>query len=293
MADSRGTALMLEWLRRGWLLSIGAFLCVFIWTEHEAISAQLGSSEPMLLVAVVAAILIAKLLCMDLAYGSLMLLGQNCRYIDAAFWYSNADIGKYLPGGIWPTLGRLAMYGAHFPPAVAGRALMAETLTLIGIPLIVGIAVTQSPFGAFFTVALVFCSSLVLMYILVRVDSVAIQSSGMLRSQRLTLTLRCVAGQLVCWLVLFPGSVYLLICGVDFSRVLAAFDIAFALGQLAIFAPSGIGVREMTFDFLLGGRDSSVVISILIFHRTLWLLADIIFFVAVLKIRNSTVTLSK
>lgn len=282
---------MLVWIQRGWLISIGVFLCMFIWREHATFSAQLAASGLTLVLAVITSILIAKLVCIDLAYTSLLLLGQKCRYVDAAFWYSTADIGKYLPGGIWPTVGRLAMYRNHFSSTIATRAFVVETIILIGIPLVIGITMAFEAYGPLLAIAITCSSGLLLMYCTSK--GLRTESAGMTRNRRLVLVLRCVTGQLGCWLILFPGGVYLLLKGLDFFRVVAAFDLAFALGQLAIFAPSGIGVREWAFDLLLRDWDSSFIVATLIFHRMLWLLADVVFYLIVIKIRNPKMTSSK
>ena len=281
---------MLIWIQRGWLLCIGAFLCVFIWREHMAFGEQLAASDLMLVLTVIASILIAKLVCMDLAYTSLLLLGQNCRYVDAAFWYSTADIGKYLPGGIWPIVGRLAMYRAHFSNAISARAFIVETTILIGIPLTIGTAMAFGSYGPLSAIAVVCSSGLILAYCIFKAPRIESQSYGMTRNQRLVLVTRCIAGQLVCWLILFPGGLYLLLEGLEFFSIVAAFDLAFSLGQLAIFAPSGVGVREWVFDYLLRDHSGGFLIAILIFHRALWFLADIIFYLTVLRIRKPSVT---
>ena len=55
------------------------------------------------------------------------------------------------------------------------------------------------------------------------------------------------------------------------------FNLSFAAGQLAIFAPSGIGVREFVVSFFANTQLTSnarLIVELALAHRLVWLVAD-------------------
>lgn len=63
----------------------------------------------------------------------------------------------------------------------------------------------------------------------------------------------------------------------DFIRVGSAYNFSFGVGYLAVFAPSGIGVREVITTFVLPDREPSEIIAATLYLRILIFTADLIF----------------
>lgn len=63
-------------------------------------------------------------------------------------------------------------------------------------------------------------------------------------------------------------------------RIGSAYTLSFGVGILAIFAPSGVGVREVVSAWLLSDIKLETVLSAALFMRLAILIADLIFFIA-------------
>ncbi len=71
------------------------------------------------------------------------------------------------------------------------------------------------------------------------------------------------------WLVFPPNGGYL-------AQVIGAFSLSWLAGYVAIFAPGGIGVREVLLAVLLGTFFKSEEVAIYAsIHRLLWVLAEV------------------
>jgi hypothetical protein len=58
----------------------------------------------------------------------------------------------------------------------------------------------------------------------------------------------------------------------------SAYDLSFGAGMLAVFAPSGIGVREAVTTLFIGNRDAADILAATIYLRGLILVADLLVF---------------
>jgi len=63
----------------------------------------------------------------------------------------------------------------------------------------------------------------------------------------------------------------------EFLRIGSAYDLSFGVGYLAVFAPSGIGIREVVTAFVLPELDTNAIIAATLYLRVLILVADLIF----------------
>lgn len=93
---------------------------------------------------------------------------------------------------------------------------------------------------------------------------------------------RVVLGTLLIWLSYGIAFALALASGNETLKELAiygsAYDLSFALGLLAIFAPSGVGVREMITALVIENRPTAEIIAATIYLRVLILLTDMIVF---------------
>lgn len=266
---------MLLWIKRTWLVAVLVFLCVFFWQEKAIFSMLTEHNHSLWLIAATTCIFLGKLVCIDLVHSSLLMQNQRHHYFNSAYWYGSADIAKYIPGGIWPIVGRLAMYKQHMPKTTALRAFVLETGVIIGVPLAIGIGFIL-PCPAAISVGVSLGLLLLGTGLCVILSKQNLPPAD--TAHLWLLAARAVAGQLLCWLLFFPLSLYLLTDGFSYFKITGSFDLAFAIGQLAVFAPSGIGVREWVFDIFFNAENQALIIATLLFHRLLWAVADISLF---------------
>ena len=75
----------------------------------------------------------------------------------------------------------------------------------------------------------------------------------------------------------------------DLIRLAGVFNIGFSVGQLAPFAPSGIGVREAIVSLLLreiGSTNLRLMIELVFTHRLIWMVADFLVLLPVTILRR-------
>lgn len=196
---------------------------------------------------------------------------QACFYA-----YSMADLAKYLPGGIWGFVGRIALYRRLRVDAVTiTRAVILEQIWLVG--------------GAV-TIGLVFLSTVDIDTPL-RIAAIAAAAGWVvfLFLSRRIATARNGRFAGLAWLVSTQAALWLL-AGIGFGVLLpsefmrgsGAFCLAFAAGLMAPFAPSGIGVREaVVASFVTPTLPAGDVLRALILSRAMWIAADATFAIAV------------
>ena len=63
----------------------------------------------------------------------------------------------------------------------------------------------------------------------------------------------------------------------DFILIGSAYDLSFGVGYLAVFAPSGIGVREVVTTIVLPELNKTGIIAATLYLRVLILIADLVF----------------
>ena len=199
--------------------------------------------------------------------------GESRGFLFSWMAYSLADVGKYLPGGVWGIAGRLGIYKqAKIPIRRGARLVLFETLLVIVYSSAIGLAI------------LLWTGIL-----------------GFADTKQIALALVCLAAPFILTFAFFMslglGTVILMFLilsltwiafGISFALVASkgllweiemagVFNIGFAAGQLAIFAPSGIGVREWVISILSrsdGVGTTRFIIELVLGHRVIWMIAD-------------------
>jgi uncharacterized membrane protein YbhN (UPF0104 family) len=191
------------------------------------------------------------------------------------------NLGKYVPGGVWQVLATVEMGREHATPAkrtltatVVGMALAlgsALALTALALPLTSSNATRQY----WWVLALV---PFVLVALHPRVLTTALNLALRLarkepleRAISLPGLVRALAWTVLGWLLLGTMT-WLLVADIhrgglaDYLPAAAAYLLAWAVGFMAIFAPGGIGVREVAMAAalapLMGGVQALVVATV-------------------------------
>jgi hypothetical protein len=202
------------------------------------------------------------------------------------------QLGKYLPGSIWPAVTQMRLGRDHqVPQRASGAAFVVFMLLVIGTGLVIGVPVIPLLGGdaveeyRWLVLALPVAVLAVAPPVLNRVLAVALR---MARWQPLPAqvslagTLRVAGWLMAAWLA-YGAHVYLIArqLGAEGGALLwlqciGAFAAAFAGGVLLVLVPAGAGVREAALLVLLGpaiGAPRAAVIAVV--SRLLFIVGDL------------------
>ncbi|MCZ7631670.1 MAG: hypothetical protein M5U19_22570 [Microthrixaceae bacterium] len=87
------------------LAAVGFLLATLV-EEWPAVSASIADARPFTMLLAWALSLAAMWGLAVLWYATLAVFGSPQRLVDVSAWYFAGELGKYLPGGIWPVVGR-------------------------------------------------------------------------------------------------------------------------------------------------------------------------------------------
>jgi uncharacterized membrane protein YbhN (UPF0104 family) len=195
-------------------------------------------------------------------------LGSPVRWRSAAI-YLQAQLGKYVPGGVWQYAGRGAMArGYGLPVRVVARSLPIElTATVCAGAAFACLAVGW--WGAIAAAAAITTAA----------------GAGTYLDDRRTAT-RVVAQTIPLYAATWPligvsfwmtARAFLHVKPGDIALYTGAFAAAWIVGLIAIYAPGGIGVREAVLVAILGPRIGSAdALVIAAASRIVFTLADLI-----------------
>jgi hypothetical protein len=210
-------------------------------------------------------------------------LGFEASPLDAAAWYLGAELGKYLPGGVWTVLGRgeLAHRGGGLDRARAyASTLLGYATMCVAAAVVCGVcgpvaAATGGPAWGWAFGALLPLHPVLLRRALTIGRTV---SRGRLDAATPTWA---AAGRLVAWAV--PSWVLLGVFSVGLTRLLGldavtarimlAAVAAWTVGFLAVPVPAGAGIREIVFVALCGLPAGSAV-AVALLSRAALVLVD-------------------
>jgi hypothetical protein len=206
------------------------------------------------------------------------LLGAERRR-DHSTGFLVAQLGKYVPGGVWQVMGQIGFAraaGVSISRATTGFAALAVTQAVAGATLSAGLAVTWTSAPTVLRLALA-CGAFSIVLLdrrwmvgaVKRVPRASAAHAEEVPDQRHILLAG--VGSLVAILAL-GVSYALLLGGVehvdDYGLVLFAEAAAWTVGFLAIPVPAGLGVRELVLVAILqSSYPSSVVVATSVYLR--------------------------
>lgn len=235
------------------------------WTE---IVDRLGDQDPMVLLGSLALALVGVWMSFELWRGTLAALGSRVARRPAARLFFVSQLGKYLPGSVWPVLAQMRM-GREL--AIPRQRMALAFLLTVGLSVLVGMLVGLIALPALLRaegrgvllglLALPFLLALLVPTVL---NALLERGLRMVRRPGLDAPLagrdiaRAVLWTLAFWVV-YGGHVWLLAVGLGADPLRAlpvaigGFAIAFAIGPLLVVLPAGAGVREAVLVVLLAG----------------------------------------
>jgi glycosyltransferase 2 family protein len=219
--------------------------------------------------------------------GVLGLLGVDQPRHRVVAWYFVGELGKYLPGGVWPVLGRGELArrgGVPRSRAYASVALSLGMLYLAGLLVAVAFlpfALTGDGFTPWMLFLLALPVGLGLLHhvVLGRMVGLVTRLTGRrfdLPVPRWGDSLALVARYVPSWLLVGTATwavARALTPDASFSRILFATVLSWVAGFLAVPVPAGAGVREAVLA-ASSGLDGGVAAATAIVARLLFVAAD-------------------
>lgn len=275
---------ILKWL---WIAVTIAGAGFYFNNNFNEISVYLSSVSLMRLGLGFLFLLIGKLLIADITRLSMKQINHNMTYLEALTITSVTQLGKYLPGGIWHFAGKFGVYKARgISVKKTTRAMIWENSWLLSSAAVVGgftLLITSKetvcsflPFicvnnltGTLAIIMPILWTSVMLIFEWFFFKKKKICTTNFI----LTMTEQILAWiflGLSLWMVFPPSSV-------SFANILGAFSISWVAGYAAVFAPGGIGIRELLLTMLLGNFFSNFEVTAYVtLHRVLWVIIEII-----------------
>ena len=249
------------------VLAVAAFAWALAGQWSEVVD-RLADQHPAVLLGSLALALVGVYLSFLLWRGTLTTLGSTLPLRPASRLFFVTQLGKYLPGAVWPVLAQMRI-GRELgvPRQRMGLAFLLTlgVTTLVGV--LLGVAALPALLRAEGRVVLLglLAVPLLLLLLVPRVLNTLLERGLRLlgrRSLDAPLSGRDVSrgvGVAVLFWLLYSGHVWLLAVGLGadpletFPVALGGFAIAFSLGPLLVVLPAGAGVREAVLIVLLSG----------------------------------------
>ena len=281
----RRSALSLTFL----VLAVAAFAWALAGQWSEVVD-RLADQEPLVLLGSLGLALVGVYVSFLLWRGTLATLGSTLPVRPGARLFFVTQLGKYLPGAVWPVLAQMRMGREHGIPRQ--RMGLAFLLTL-GVTTLVGVLLGAAALpallraeGRVVLVGLLAVPVLLVLLVPQVLNALLDRSLRLLRRPGLEVPLsgrdvsRGVGVAVLFWL-LYSGHVWLLAVGLGadpletFPVALGGFAIAFSLGPLLVVLPAGAGVREAVLVVLLSGVLSTPdATAVALTSRALLILTD-------------------
>ena len=229
---------------------------------------RLGDQDPEVLLGSLALALAGVWMSFELWRGTLSALGSPVARRPAARLFFVSQLGKYLPGSVWPVVAQMRM-GREL--GIPRQRMGLAFLLTVGLSVLVGLLVGLVALPALLRaegrgVLLGLLVLVVLLSLLVPSILNRLLSRGLRMVRRPPLDaplagrdiVRAVLWTLAFWVV-YGGHVWLLAVGLGADPLRAlpvaigGFAVAFSIGPLLVVLPAGAGVREAVVVVLLAG----------------------------------------
>lgn len=259
--------------------------------ERDEIGATLTSANPTWLVLAVLAVLAAMA---TIGWNWLAILGRRDPELPLGaglMWYFVGQLGKYVPGGIWPIVGRAEL--ATRAGAARSTAYQATALSMFstyGAAVVVaGVAGLVSPTDRRLIALALALGTLVVLGLLVvpaargrilrTIHRFTKRELNLPEGTRILLDL---ARHIPVWLLIALGNVFIVVAlGGDIDLGIMI-DLTFAtalswvIGFVVVGVPGGLGVREATFIALMSDQlGPALATSVALSSRLISIAADL------------------
>ena len=273
-------------LRAGALVVLVAALAFSVRSQWDAVREDLSHlSVPAACLALVMSMLAVGASC--LAWRSMLAdLGSDLRVIPAAHIFSVSQLGKYLPGSVWPVVAQMELgRGFQVPRLRMATAFFLTLLSSVVVAVATGglLAFSAPGWGralALLPVVLVVLHPRVLTP-LSRLLARALRRPTVTDPPSLGGITRTAAWIAVQWACLGVGTTVLasdLGSPTSLARITGAVALSWAAGLVVVFVPAGAGIREGALTLLLAPTmGSATALTLALLGRLALTIADAVF----------------
>ena len=212
---------------------------------------------------------------------------HNVRHRNAMAWYFTGQLGKYVPGGIWPIVGRAELAVRNGIPRRDAYASTGLSLVTTYAAAVVAIAIGAASTSGHRLIAVLIAFGLVTAYIAFAqpsLRSVIIRIASRVSSSASSLTdpkrvVRLTVLHVPAWLLM---SLSTSVTATAFGAHIGIADMLFITttswlaGFVVVGVPGGIGVREAVFTSLAGGIiGTPMAVSLALMSRVVFIAVDL------------------
>ena len=212
---------------------------------------------------------------------------HNVRHRNAMSWYFTCQLGKYVPGGIWPIVGRAELAVRNGIPRLDAYASTGLSLVTTYAAAVVTIGIGAATTTGHRLIAVLIAISLVLAFAafsqpslraaIIRVATrVSPSASSLTDPKRLA---RLTVVHIPAWILM---SLSTSVTATAFGAKISIADMLFITttswlaGFVVVGVPGGIGVREAVFTSLAGGIiGTPMAVSLALMSRVVFIAVDL------------------
>lgn len=292
--DTQNVARWRVWLRYSYLAIITAAFCYALITQREELARGITTLGPWPIVHSVGLATLGVLASGLVWYTIIRGLGADLNLAMGARMFFITQLGKYVPGSIWPVMMQAEMaHSIGIPIRVAAMAqvlfmwVLVVTGSVLGTPMVLAEVVGKwvSNFNPWFMLSPLLLLGLLHPKLTIWVLNTILgwlKQAPLPQALGIWPTIQATCWALVMWacfgghlFVIFkelkPNQVWLELV---FIFLTLAFALAWVAGFLFLIAPAGLGVREAVFIAFSPGVDLGTIIVLLALSRVALTLAD-------------------
>ena len=278
---------LINYLKWFWIIAVLAGAGWYFYSHFQEISGYLSTLSISRVLISTILFLVGKFLLSDITRLSLKKVDRIIPYSEAFSITSVTQLGKYLPGGIWHFAGKFGIYKVMgISTKATTQAIIYENIWLLSSATIVGfftllissrdVFCEYLPFTCDPTFAQILLVGVPVLWIagMILFERFFFPGSRITSSDFLLILFEQLATWILFgisyWLVFPPQSGFLM-------QIIGAFSLSWVAGDVAFFAPGGIGIREFLLAVILGGFFvSSEVATYATIHRLIWVIIEIV-----------------
>jgi len=279
----RYLVIFLKW---AWVAAVIIFIALLVLRKHNEFLEALEQIHIAYLFLSFIFILAAKAILPFFMRYVVQSIGKSMDFWTCFRIYNITQLGKYIPGNIWHFVGKAAAYrNQNFNLGNIRDALIVENVWLFLSAFVYGLILLvvfeyELILRLFFSHMYLAILLILLMPLSFFLAQKLLQVDFKKIFSHYRLTMRIAAIQIFVWTFLGLGFVALALPFLpneaDILMLIGLYAIAFSIGFITPFAPSGIGVREAVLALgLLPYMPLEVVILVSIANRLLYLLAEL------------------
>lgn len=218
------------------------------------------------------------------------LLDREVDRSSMMFWYFAGQLGKYVPGGVWPVVGRgeLARRGGVPRPVAYSSVVLSLGATYLAAVMVVA---ALAPFDLADRASPALAGVVVLLPVGLAVLHPAVVGRLLALGRRLTRrdldvvvpawgdSIRLVAMHVPAWVLIGTATWFVARAfdsDVGYVQVVFAAVLSWVVGFVVIPVPGGLGVREAAFVAAVGGLGSGVAATVAVAARLSFMTADLL-----------------